>query len=65
LPKIATGELRLQMFGVTEANVCSETARTQTMAVRQGDRYVVNGHKVFTSRAQHSDLMMLSVGIGD
>ena len=59
LPKIASGELRLQAFGVTEPGAGSETTRTQTTAVRRGDRYVVNGQKVFISRAQQSDLMLL------
>ena len=59
LPKIATGELRLQAFGVTEPNAGSETTRIETTAVRKGDRYVVNGQKVFISRVPHSDLMLL------
>src|SRR5215211_156525 len=59
LPAIARGELRLQAFGVTEPNAGSETTRLQTTAVRQGDRYVVNGQKVFISRALQSDLMLL------
>jgi acyl-CoA dehydrogenase len=59
LPRIASGELRLQAFGVTEPNAGSETTRLQTMAVRKGDRYVVNGQKVFISRVPHSDLMLL------
>ncbi len=59
LPKIATGELRLQAFAVTEPEAGSETTRLRTMAVRKGDRYVVNGRKVFISRAQYSDLMLL------
>jgi acyl-CoA dehydrogenase len=59
LPKIASGELRLQAFGVTEPNAGSETTRLETMAVRKGDRYVVNGQKVFISRVPHSDLMLL------
>jgi acyl-CoA dehydrogenase len=59
LPGIARGELRLQAFGVTEPNAGSETTRIQTRAVRKGDRYVVNGQKVFISRVQHSDLMLL------
>jgi acyl-CoA dehydrogenase len=59
LPKIASGELRLQSFAVTEPNAGSETTRIQTTAVRRGDRYVVNGQKVFISRVQHSDLMLL------
>jgi acyl-CoA dehydrogenase len=59
LPGIARGELRLQAFGVTEPNAGSETTKIETTAVRRGDRYVVNGQKVFISRAQYSDLMLL------
>jgi acyl-CoA dehydrogenase len=59
LPKIATGELRLQAFGVTEPNAGSDTTRIQTFARRTGDGYVVNGQKIWTSRAEHSDLMLL------
>ena len=59
LPRVASGELRLQTFAVTEPNAGSETTRIETTAVRQGDHYVVNGQKVFISRAQHSDLMLL------
>jgi len=59
LPKIATGELRLQAFGVTEANAGSETTRIQTTARRQGDRYIINGQKIFISRVLQSDLMLL------
>ena len=59
LPGIADGSLRLQAFGVTEPNAGSDTTRIQTMAVRQGDHYIVNGQKIFTSRVQHSDLMLL------
>ncbi|MCI0546077.1 MAG: acyl-CoA/acyl-ACP dehydrogenase, partial [Candidatus Rokubacteria bacterium] len=59
LPKIATGELRLQAFGVTEPNSGSDTTKLQTTAVRQGDRYVVNGQKMFISRVLQSDLMLL------
>jgi acyl-CoA dehydrogenase len=59
LPRIARGELRLQAFAVTEPNAGSETTRIQTAAVRRGDRYVVNGQKVFISRVEHSDLMLL------
>ena len=59
LPKIASGELRLQAFGVTEPNSGSDTTKLQTTAVRRGDRYVVNGQKMFISRAQQSDLMLL------
>src|SRR5499426_1497800 len=59
LPKIATGELRLQAFGVTEPNARSDTTKLQTTAVRQGDRYLVNGQKMFISRVLQSDLMLL------
>ncbi|HYA29543.1 MAG TPA: acyl-CoA dehydrogenase family protein, partial [Acidobacteriota bacterium] len=59
LPKIATGELRLQAFGVTEPNAGSESTRIQTTAVRKGDKYVINGQKIFISRALQSDLMLL------
>src|ERR1700681_78353 len=59
LPKIASGALRLQAFGVTEPNAGSETTRIETRAVRDGDQYVVNGQKIFTSRVQHSDMMLL------
>jgi len=59
LPKIATGELRLQAFGVTEPNAGSDTTKLQTTAVRHGDRYVVNGQKMFISRVLQSDLMLL------
>jgi len=59
LPKIATGELRLQAFGVTEPTTGSDTTQLKTRAIRDGDHYVVNGQKVWTSRAMHSDLMLL------
>jgi acyl-CoA dehydrogenase len=59
LPGVANGDLRLQAFGVTEPNAGSETTRIETMAVRRGDRYVVNGQKVFISRTLQSDLMLL------
>ncbi len=59
LPGIASGELRLQAFGVTEPTAGTDTTSISTMAVRDGDRYVVNGQKVWTSRAEHSDLMIL------
>src|SRR5262245_60281412 len=59
LPKIATGELRLQAFGVTEPNAGSDTTKLQTTAVRQGDKYIVNGQKIFISRVLQSDLMLL------
>ncbi|WP_299358677.1 acyl-CoA dehydrogenase family protein [uncultured Paracoccus sp.] len=59
LPRIATGELRLQSMGVTEPTTGSDTTKIKTTAVRTGDRYVVNGQKVWISRVQHSDLMIL------
>ncbi|HYM31157.1 MAG TPA: acyl-CoA dehydrogenase family protein, partial [Candidatus Cybelea sp.] len=59
LPRIATGELRLQAFGVTEPSAGTDTTSIKTTAVRKGDVYVVNGQKVWTSRAEHSDLMLL------
>jgi acyl-CoA dehydrogenase len=60
LPGIAKGDLRLQAFGVTEPTAGTDTTAIRTTAVRQGnDRYVVNGQKVWTSRAEHSDLMLL------
>ena len=59
LPKIATGELRLQAFGVTEPTSGTDTLSLRTTAVRDGDEYVVNGQKVWTSRAEHSDLLLL------
>ena len=59
LPEIAAGTLRLQAFGVTEPTSGSDTSRIQTTAVRDGDGYVINGQKVWTSRAEHSDLMLL------
>ncbi len=61
LPAIASGELRLQAFGVTEPDSGSDTTRLKTRAVRRGDKYVVNGQKLWTSRALHSDLMLLLV----
>jgi len=59
LPRIASGELRLQAFGVTEPDAGSETTAIKTVARRNGDRYVISGQKVFISRAGHSDLMLL------
>ena len=59
LPKIASGELRLQAFGVTEPTTGSDTTQLKTRADKQGNGYVVNGQKVWTSRAAHSDLMLL------
>jgi acyl-CoA dehydrogenase len=59
LPGIARGELRLQAFGVTEPTSGTDTLSLRTTAVRDGDRYIVNGQKIWTSRAEHSDLMLL------
>ena len=59
LPRIASGELRLQSMAVTEPSTGTDTTRIKTVAVKQGDRYVVNGQKVWISRVQHSDLMIL------
>jgi acyl-CoA dehydrogenase len=59
LPKIASGELRLQAFGVTEPTSGTDTSSLKTFARREGDHYVVNGQKIWTSRAEHSDLMIL------
>ncbi len=59
LPKIASGELRLQAFGVTEPDSGTDTTSLRTTAVRRGDHYVVTGQKIFISRVQHSDLMLL------
>ncbi|MDO9711331.1 acyl-CoA dehydrogenase family protein [Paracraurococcus lichenis] len=59
LPKIATGELRLQAFGVTEPTSGTDTTALRTFARREGDKYIVNGQKIWTSRAEHSDLMLL------
>jgi acyl-CoA dehydrogenase len=59
LPPIARGELRLQAFGITEPESGSETTRLRTTAVRRDGRWIVNGKKVFVSRAEHSDLMLL------
>ena len=59
LPKIATGELRLQSMGVTEPGAGTDTTKLKTTAVKKGDRYVVNGQKVWISRVQHSELMIL------
>jgi len=59
LTKIAEGSLRLQAFGVTEPNTGSDTTQLKTIAVRKGDRYVINGQKIWISRAEHSDLMLL------
>jgi alkylation response protein AidB-like acyl-CoA dehydrogenase len=59
LPKIASGELRLQAFGVSEPTSGTDTLSLKTRAVREGEEYVVNGQKIWTSRAEHSDLMLL------
>ena len=59
LPSIASGELRLQAFGVTEPSAGTDTLNIRTTATRNGDHYVVNGQKIWTSRAEHSDLMVL------
>jgi acyl-CoA dehydrogenase len=59
LPKIARGELRLQSMGVTEPSTGTDTTKIKTTAVKRGDRYVINGQKVWISRVQHSDLMIL------
>ena len=61
LPKIASGELRLQAFGVTEPTSGTDTTRIRTFAKRDGDKYIVNGQKIWISRAEHSDLMVLLV----
>jgi len=59
LPKVASGELRMQAFGVTEPSSGTDTTSLRTFARREGDHYVVNGQKIWTSRAEHSDLMLL------
>jgi acyl-CoA dehydrogenase len=59
LPRIASGELRLQSMGVTEPTTGTDTTQLKTTAVKKGDRYVINGQKVWISRVQHSDLMIL------
>ncbi len=59
LPKIASGQLRLQAFGVTEPTSGTDTLALRTTAIRDGDQYIVNGQKIWTSRIEHSDLMML------
>ncbi|GAA0427150.1 acyl-CoA dehydrogenase family protein [Massilia aurea] len=59
LPRIASGELRLQSMAVTEPTTGTDTTKIKTTAVRKGDRYVINGQKVWISRVQHSDLMIL------
>jgi acyl-CoA dehydrogenase len=64
LPKIASGELRLQAFGVTEPEAGTDTTSLRTTAERRGDRYVVNGRKMYISRVQHSDAMVLLARTG-
>ncbi len=59
LPKIASGELRLQSMGVTEPSTGTDTTKIKTTAVKKGDRYLINGQKVWISRVQHSELMIL------
>ena len=59
LPKIANGDLRLQAFGVTEPTAGTDTTSISTTAVKKGDKYLINGQKIWTSRAEHSDLMVL------
>src|SRR5581483_11231961 len=59
LPKIASGELRLQAFGVSEPTTGSDTTQMKTLAVRRGDKYIIRGQKVWISRAEHSDLLLL------
>jgi acyl-CoA dehydrogenase len=59
LPKIASGELRMQAFGVTEPTSGTDTSALTTTAKREGDRYIVNGQKIWTSRAEYSDVMLL------
>jgi acyl-CoA dehydrogenase len=61
LPKVASGEVRLQAFGVTEPTSGTDTTRISTFAKRQGDKYIVKGQKIWISRAEHSDLMVLLV----
>ena len=61
LPQIAAGALRLQAFGVTEPTTGSDTTQLKTFATRHGDRFIVRGQKVWTSRAEHSDLLLLVV----
>lgn len=64
LPLLARGELRLQAFGVTEPDAGSDTLRIRTYAERKGDRYIIRGQKIWTSRALHSDLMLLLARTG-
>jgi acyl-CoA dehydrogenase len=64
LPKIASGELRLQAFAITEPDAGSDSTRITTRAVRHGDHYVVDGQKIFISRVEQSDLMLLLARTG-
>ena len=59
LPKIASGEIRLQSFGVTEPTTGTDTTSLKTTARKDGDNYIINGQKVWISRIEHSDLMLL------
>lgn len=59
LPKIASGKIRLQAFGVTEPGAGTDTTSIETFARKEGDRYVINGRKIYISRVQHSDMMVL------
>src|SRR6185369_4835882 len=61
LPRIAAGALRLQAFGVSEPTTGSDTTQLKTLATRRGDKYIVRGQKVWISRAEHSDLLLLVV----
>src|SRR4029079_17726950 len=61
LPKIASGELRLQALGASDPRTGSDTTQLKTQAVRKGDRYVIRGQKIWISRAEHSDLLLLIV----
>ena len=65
LPGIASGDLRLQAFGVTEPNSGTDTSALKTTARKQGDKYIINGQKLWTSRAEHSDLMILLARTSD
>ncbi|MDT7713730.1 MAG: acyl-CoA dehydrogenase [Pseudonocardiales bacterium] len=65
LPELAAGRLRLQAFGITEPNAGLDTSRIQTRARLESDRYVISGQKIWTSRAQHSDLMLLLARTSD
>ena len=65
LPRIASGDLRLQAFGVTEPGSGTDTSALKTTARKQGDQYIINGQKLWTSRAEHSDLMILLARTSD